>query len=139
MVLNNSITDAVANLLIANTTVDVPNWMALSEAKYLAHQSRLDWNTLTDADRETFLQMANKSVKLSLILDRIRDENPEAQLTDQEVFEVVKRNLAKTKVTASMDEVIQQMNKSGYLQILFSRIRDEHAMDFVIKSVKLVE
>jgi trigger factor len=133
------VTDAVANLLIANNTVAVPNWMALSEAKYLAHQSRLDWNTLTDADRETFLQMADKSVKLSLILDRIRDDNPEAQLTDQEVFEVVKRNLAKTKVTASMDEVIQQMNKSGYLQILFSRIRDEHAMDFVIKSVKLVE
>ena len=94
---------------------------------------------MPDSDKETFLEMAKKNVKLSLILDQIREKEPETQLSDQEVFEVIKQNLAQTKMTQSLDEVIQQMNRTGYLQILFSRIRDEHTMDHVVKAVKLIE
>lgn len=131
--------EAIAKRLVAQTTIDVPNWMALSEAQYLAQQSQLDWNVLPDQDKEKLLEVAALNVKLSLILDAIRENEPEAQLTDQEVFEVIKQNLAQTQATKNLDEVIQQMNKTGYLQILFSRIRDEHTMDFINKSVKLIE
>jgi trigger factor len=131
--------EAVAKKLVAETKMDVPNWMSLSEAQYLAQQSQLDWNNMSDPDREKFLDMAAQNVKLSLILDKVRETTPEAQLSEQEVFEIIKKNLAQTKVQASLDEVIQQMNKTGYLQILFSRIKDEHAMDYVVKNVKLVD
>lgn len=133
------VNEAVASRLVESTTMDVPNWMALSEAQYLAHNSKIDWSTMADVDRERYLELGVKNVKLSLILDGIRESEPEAQLTDQEVFEIIKHNLAKTKVTTSIDEVIQQMSKSGYLQILFSRIRDESTMDFITKTVKFVE
>ncbi len=133
------INEAVANRLLEDNVFEVPNWMSLSEAQYLAQQSRLDWTTVDDADKERFIQMAAKSVRLALILDRVREDNPEAQLTDQEVFDMIKQNLAQTNVTAPIDEVIQQMNKTGYLQILFSRIRDEHAMDFIIKNAQIIE
>jgi len=133
------INEALANRLVSDNKMDVPSWMSLSEAQYLAHNSKLDWTTLADPDKEQFLTMAERNVKLSLILDKIRDLNPEAQMTDQEVFEVIKSNLVKTKVTQSLDEVIQQMNKTGYLQILFSRIRDEYAMDFVTKKIRIIE
>lgn len=131
--------DAVARKLVADTQVQVPGWMALSEAQYLAQQSQLDWNKMDDSDREKFVQMAESNVTLSLVLDKVRETTPEAQLTDQEVFEIIKQNLAQTKVTQSLDEVIAQMNKTGYLQILFSRIRDEHTMDYVVKQVKLID
>lgn len=133
------INESVARQLVDMHTIAVPNWMALSEAQYLAHNSQLDWATLSDSDKEVYLKMAEGNVKLSLILDRVRDTHPEAQLTDQEVFEIIKQNLSKTQVQQPIDQVIEQMNKSGYLQILFSRIRDEHAMDFVTKSVQIVE
>jgi trigger factor len=131
--------DAVAKRLVADTTVAVPGWMSLSEAQYLAQQSQLDWNTMIDSDREQFITMAERNVTLSLILDKIRETTPESQLTDQEVFEIIKQNLAQTKVNKSLDEVIQEMNRTGYLQILFSRIRDEYAMDYVLKNVKLID
>jgi trigger factor len=131
--------ETIAHKLVDITSINVPNWMSLSEAKYLTHNAKLNWDILSDADKEQYLQMAEKNVKLSLILDKVRENNPEAQLTDQEIFEIIKRNLAKTQVQQPIDEVIQQMNKSGYLQILFSRIRDEHAMDFVSKLVKVVD
>lgn len=134
-----AIHEAVAKRLVADTEVQVPNWMSLSEAQYLAQQSQLDWNVLPDSDKERMIEMAAQNVKLSLVLDKIREAEPDAQLTDQEVFEIIKQNLAQTKVTQSLDEVIQQMNKTGYLQILFSRIRDENTMDYVVKTVKLID
>lgn len=134
-----SINESVATKLVEMNAIDVPNWMSLSEAQYLVHQAKLDWSTLKDADKEMYLEMATKNVKLSLILDKVRNDNPEAQLTDQEVFDVVKQNLAKTKMSQPLDQIIQQMQKSGYLQILFSRIRDEHAMDFITKKIQLID
>lgn len=134
-----SLHDAVAKKLVADNTINVPNWMSLSEARYLAAQAKLDWDQVSDIDRERFLEVAEKNVKLSLILDKIREDEIEAQLSDQEIFQVVKQNLAQTKVNKPIDEIIQEMNRTGYLQIIFSRIRDEYTMDFVIKSIKVVE
>jgi len=134
-----ALANAVTSKLVADNKIDVPNWMSLSEAQYLAHNSQMDWNAIDDSDKERFLELAERNVKLSLILDKIREENPEAQLTDQEVFEVIKQNLAKTRIDKPLDEVIEQMNKTGYLQILFSRIRDEHTIDFINKTVQIIE
>jgi trigger factor len=131
--------EAIAKKMVENTTISVPSWMSLSEAQYLCQQSQMDWNLMKDPDKEKLIEVASQNVKLALILDRIRENEPEAQLTDQEVFEVIKQNLANTKTGQNLDEVIQQMNRSGYLQILFSRIKDENTMDFVAKSVRMIE
>lgn len=134
-----ALNEAVAVKLVANNTMSVPNWMTLSEAQYLAHQAKLEWETMADEDKEKYMEMSEKNVKLSLILDRIRETEPEAQLTDQEVFEIIKRNLSNTKLKTSLDDIIKEMNRTGYLQILFSRIRDEHALDYIVKSVKVID
>jgi trigger factor len=134
-----ALNEAVAVRLVSDNTVSVPNWMTLSEAQYLAHQSQLNWETMADEDKEKYMEMSEKNVKLSLILDRVRETEPLAQLTDQEVFDVIKRNLSNTKLKTPLDDIIKEMNRTGYLQILFSRIRDEHALDFIVKSVKLID
>lgn len=134
-----SVNEAICNLLVDSNKINVPTWMSVSEAKYLAHQSKLDWDTLADQDKEKFLLMANKNVTLSLVLDKIRELEPESQLSDQEVFEVIKQNLAKTKVDKSLDDIIKEMNRTGYLQILFSRIRDENTLDFIVKNARIIE
>ena len=131
--------EAVSNALVAGVSVAVPGWMSLSEAQYMAQQSQLDWNAMPDGDRERFVQMAEQNVKLSLVLDKIREEEPEAQLSDQETFEIIKQNLANTKTDANLDEVIQTMSKTGQLQILFARIKDEYALNHIVKTVKVIE
>lgn len=131
--------DAICTKLVDVNVVSVPNWLSLSEAQYLAHNSKLEWDKMLDEDKEKYLEMSTKNVKLSLILDKIREDEPDAQLTDQEVFEVIKRNLATTKLKTPLDEIIKEMDRTGYLQIMFSRIRDEHALDFVLKSTTFVE
>lgn len=134
-----SLTEAVSRRLVHEHTFQVPDWMALSEAKYMVHSAKLQWESLTDLDKEKYLQLASMNVKLSLILDKIREVEPEAQLTDQEVIDIIKRNLANSKITSSMDELIQQMNNTGYLQVLFSKVKDEHVIDYLVKNVRVVE
>jgi trigger factor len=133
------IAEAIAHRLVDSNNFDVPNWMSLSEAQYLVHNAKLDWNAIPDVDKEKYLELATKNVKLSLILDRIREIEPEAQLTDQEVFEMIKQNIAKSKVATSFDDVVKEMNRTGYLQILMSRIRDEHTLDYIVKNARIVE
>lgn len=131
--------EIVSAKLIDDNQIDVPNWLSLSEAQYLCHKAQLDWNTLPDVDKEKYLEMGAKNVKLSLILDKVRETEPDAQLSDQEVFEIIKRNLAQTQVKSSVDDVLKEMQRTGYLQILFARIKDEHTMDFIVKQIKLVD
>ena len=133
------VNESVSRVLVNNHKFDVPNWLTLSEAQYLANQSKLDWNTLADVDRAKFLGMADGNVRLALVLDRIRDVEPEAQMSDQEVFEIIKQNIAQSNSEATPDDIIKEMNRTGYLQILFSRIRDEYTLDFIVKTIKFIE
>jgi FKBP-type peptidyl-prolyl cis-trans isomerase (trigger factor) len=113
--------------------------MALSEAQYLAHQSKIDWEVLADLDKEKYIKMAKKNVKLALILDKIRETDVKSQLTDQEVFELIKDNLTRSKVQTSLDEVMKELGRTGMLQILMQRIKDENTLDYVVKTVKVLE
>jgi len=134
-----ALNNAVVSRLVEDINMNVPSWLSLSEARYLATNSKLDWDTLVNLDKEAFISVAERNVKLSLILDRIREVEPEAQLSDQEVFDVVKQYIAKNNPVDKIDEVIQEMNKSGQLQILFARIKDENTIDFLTKTVKVIE
>lgn len=133
------LSNAICVNLVNNNVIDVPRWLSVSEAQYLAHNSKLEWDKISDEDKQQYIVMAEKNVKLSLILDKIREEDPTAQLTDQEVFNIIKSNLTKTKLKTSLDEIIKEMDRTGYLQIMFSRIRDEHTVDYIIKSTNFTE
>src|SRR5574338_1714393 len=65
--------EAISNKLIELNNIDVPNWMSLSEAQYLAHNAKLDWVSMADVDKEQYLKFGARNVKLTLILDRIRE------------------------------------------------------------------
>lgn len=135
----NQLLNALIIKLVEDNNINIPNWLNLSEAQYLVHHAKLDWNTLTDLDKEKYLDMASKNIKLSLILDRIRESETEAQLSDQEILSIIKQNIDKSKISTSMEDALQQMEKSGQLQVLISKIRDQHTLDFVVKTIKWLE
>jgi trigger factor len=125
-----------ARLIEANQ-IRVPDWLSLSEAQYLAQQAGLKWDELGEPDRETYFQMAERNVKLSLILDAIRQNEPDAQLSDQEVLDTIHQMVAKN--SPDPNAVLQQMNQNGYLSVLAARLRDEQTLDFVLKNTHLID
>lgn len=130
---------ALSNKLIDMHQFNVPSWLTLAEAQFLAHQSKIDWNQLVDEDKEKFLAMSAKNVKLALVLDKIRESEPEAQISDQEAFEIIKSHAAKYNASVAVDDLIQEMNKTGYLQVLFAKLKDEYTLDFIVKNAKIIE
>ncbi len=125
-----------AKLVAANEMV-VPDWLKLAEAQYLATQAHVDWSKIGDEEKEGLLKTAEPNVKLSLILDRIREAEPEAQLGDQEIIEMIKATLAKSP--GNIDDLLKSMNQNGYLPVLIGRIRDENTLNFVLRASKIVE
>jgi len=131
--------EQITKLLIAEHDIKVPSWLSLSEAEYLVANSGLKWIDLPDTDKEHYLNMANQNVKLSLILEAIRDKEPEAQLSDQEVLASIEQNLGSVKTKKEIDEFMMQLNKSGRLSLLATRMRDEYVLDFILKNTKIIE
>jgi len=131
--------DLVCNRIIAENDFKIPVWLSSMEAKYLASNSKVDWNSLQDKDKEKFISMAEKNIKLSFILEKIREDEPDAQLTDSEVIDIIKYGIGKNVVKEKMDETLKELFQSGYLQVMATKVKDEHALDFLIKKTKFVE
>jgi trigger factor len=134
---NTQINDQISNRLLENHNFIVPEWIALSEAQMQASTSKIDWNALSEAEKKIAIEGAEKSVRLSLILGRIRDEEPQSQLSEEEVFNIAKENIS--KYSPDPQKVFEELYANGHLQILFSRIRDIKTLEFIHSTCKIVE
>jgi hypothetical protein len=47
--------------------------------------------------------------------------------------------VAKANPNKDIDEVIKEMSDNGYLAVLFSAIKDEYTLDFLIKTCNIQE
>lgn len=129
----------VSKQLVAANIFRVPDWLTLPEAQNIARNAKLNWDNVPDIDKAKLLEMATENIKLSIILDRIRDEEPEAQLSDTEVVDMVKSIVSKTEPGKDPTQVMQELSQSGYLQSLFVRIRDEHVLGFLVEKAKIID
>jgi len=129
----------ITGILLDGSNIDVPSWLSLQEAQYLCSSNKGDWNSLTEANKQSLLDAGAKNVKLSLILEKIREEEPDCQLSDEEVVQIIKNNLSKADLKKSVEESLKDLNSGGYLQVLINRARDEHTMQFIINSSTIVE
>ena len=136
---NEAMTNQVSSMLIESHNFKVPDLLTLSEAKYLASSAKLSWDNLSENERDGYFKMAEKNVKLALILDKIRESEPEAQLSDTEVLDMMKENLSKLNNGVSPDETLAKLNANGFLSVLVARVRDEQTLSFIIKNSKIIE
>lgn len=140
----NYLNSQVTAQLIANHEVDVPTWLSDYEAQLLAKRNQYEWNQVSEEQKAEFIKLADKNIKLSVILDKIREAEPEAQMTDEEVLLAIKNNILENKKSSSEfhnksdDEILQNVVKSGYLPILIATLRDEYTIDFIINNSTVV-
>jgi trigger factor len=129
--------DQISRRLLVNHDFKIPDLIALAEAKATTNNLNKDWNALSDVDKALAISQASDSIRLSLILSKIRDNEPDAQLTDEEVLKTVRENLA--KYSQDPDKVLAEVFRNGHLPLVFSRVRDEATLGFIIKNTKIVE
>jgi trigger factor len=133
-------TAAIKAKLVDNHDIKVPQWLTDSEVQYLVASAKIDWEKMADVDKAQYVSLAEKNVKLSLILDKVRETEPETQLSDNEVLDIVQGMLGKmSKSKEEIEKLMNEMSKGGQLQVISSRLRDEHALDFILKTTKWID
>jgi len=129
--------DQISRRLVDNHDFKIPSWISTGEAQINARNSGQKWEEIPDTEKEKQIDMAEKSIKLSLILQKVRDVEPDAQLSDEETFELAKKNIS--KYSQDPEKVMAEIYKNGHLPLLFNRIKDEYTLDFIQKSSKIIE
>lgn len=115
----------------------VPEWLSIAEAKFMVSKSGANWDALSEQDRSRYLQDASKGLKVSMVLDKIRENEPDAQLSDEEVVNAVKVLVEKSGMSYEKD--IEKLSSNGTLGMLVSRVKEEHTLEFVLKTCTILD
>lgn len=129
--------DQVARRLLEIHTIKVPSWLSLPEAKMIAKSSQKDWEKISDEEKEAFLADAEKGIILSLVLEAVRNNEPDAQLTDEELLRLAEKNIG--KFTQEPSKVMEGLYRDGKLSSVLGRIRDEFVLSFIVKNSNIIE
>ena len=97
--------------LVTDNNFEVPSFLGDNEAQMIAARAGVAWSKLTDEQKEGLLKQAQNNVRLSLILDSVRDEEPDAVLSDGEAQQALANQFA----THGKDpkEAIEKAQKDG--------------------------
>lgn len=141
----NHLKEQVSLRLVDNNEFDVPDWLCKFEAELIARRYGYSWNDLTDPNKQELLKVAKNNVKLSIILNKIRQVEPEAQMSDEEVFSAIKINVGKYRsmlpnmADKTDEEVLQYIQYTSYMPIIVSSIKDDFTFDFVINNCSIIQ
>lgn len=134
---SNTINNLTAKLL-ENTVIDVPQFLTLQEARYLSVSAGVEWDNLSDIDKNYYLTRAEQNVKLSLILEAIRENEADANFSDEEAFEVIKSNL-KNMTDEQKNAELFKLAQNNQLNMMVNSIKDQFTLDYIYKNSKTVE
>ena len=134
------INQQVSSILVESHQFKIQDWLVGREYAYLLQSSKLNDKDLVEEDKQMYTKMADKNLRLSLVLEKIREAEPEAQLSETEVMSMLRSSLGRSMNLSSDEQFLEYLQKMGpYVQVLFAKIRDEHTLDFVSKSVTIKE
>lgn len=125
--------------LLENNEVEVPSFLISQECKYLAAMANVNWDTLSDTDKEFYASRAHASVKLSLILEAIRENEAAAQVSDEEAIDAIKKTFTGLVTEEEKNAEILNLAKNNKLQNMVSTMRDQNTFDFIYQHCKFVE
>lgn len=133
-----TIRSQVAIKLVEGHKFDIPQFMIEDEAKSIAAKHGVDYNSLfSEEEKKTFLEMGEKNVRLTLILDSIRDSEPDSVLNDTEA----QNHLAQHLAAQGQDPKALFENKAFQPQMveLIANIKEEFTLQWVADQATLIE
>ena len=120
---------AVSEKLLSNHQFKIPDWLISGETEQLCKTAGIKEPT------EQLIKQAEKNVRLSLILEEIRTKEPDAQVSDVELINTLKRQV---KDDPKLGQLIVEMEKSGQIGMWLAQSRVNFVLDWVVGTSKVV-
>lgn len=127
----------IVRKLIELHEFEIPSWLISMEAQQLAMQSKLKWTDLQDDHKEMFLSQAKNNVKLALIMDEIKEHEPEAFFSDVELLNIVRQRVA--GMGQDPEKFLVEAERDGRLLGLLAALRNEATLQWLVSQSKIVE
>lgn len=115
----------------------VPSWLAQMEAQQLAAQYGANWAQLTREQKEMLATQARDNVKLSLIFDSIRENEPESIFSDSELLAAIKRKVEEEG--QDPEKFLVEAQRDGRLLGMVTGLRNQAMLDWLVQQSKLVD
>lgn len=124
----------VATKLLENNKFEIPKFIIEGEAKYIASKSGISFDTASDEDKKKYLDQGEKNSRLSLILDSVRESEPDSVLNEVEA-----RNAIANNIQAQGGNPEQVFNNPAVYAMLMSSIKDEFTLQWVADKANVIE
>jgi trigger factor len=135
---NNLVKQQLILRLLEENVFDVPAWLIDMEVQHIIMQHGISsTESLSDEEHNLFKEKAIKQIKLSLILDSVRDTEPEAVLSDAEAINGLKQQVSMQG--QDPEAFVVKAQKSGSLFGMSSQLKDEFALQWLVNNSKVTE
>lgn len=133
----NLLNQQVLSRLIDSNPMEVPSWLVELEAQNSAKSRGIEWNELSQDVRSKVFTEAEKAVKLSLILDAVREAEPDTSFSERELLNGLRMKVSGTG--GNPDEFISNAAKDGSLFGIIANMKDTATLDWIIKNSTIVD
>lgn len=126
--------------LLENAEVTAPDFMVEMEATHAAQQRGAQWSSLDENTKQSLKTEAAKAVKLSLILDTIREVEPTCVFSDLEIISVLHQILeSQGKTKTEIGSIIDHLKQNGSLVGIVANLKDKLVIDTLIKTCSIIQ
>ena len=127
----------VLNKLVEMHEFESPSFLVNMEAQHLALQEGILWEQATEDVKESYRKRAVSNVKMTLILDSIRIEEPECSISDAEAIDGIKQAVMQ-KGISDPESWIKNAIKNGTMHGLVSKFKNDHTMQWLVDNAKVI-
>lgn len=131
------VAEQIVKRLVTSHDFAVPDWLTSVESQQLVAREGKKWDDLSDEVKEEYHKQATDNVKFALILDSIREKEPEAVLTDEEVINAIHQKYRDR--VPDINKFLIESQANGRLLGLAAGFRDEYTLQWVAKQAKIIE
>ncbi len=131
------ISQQVIKRVIANHDFKIPIWLTNMEAQQIASSMKIDWDTLPEEQKAILTSQANDNVKFSLIIDSIREVEPESYFNNNELINIIRKKV--TDAGQDPQKFLVDAEKDGRLMGMVESLRNEATIQWLTEQSKIVE
>lgn len=135
--LNNLRQQVARKLIDSDPELDIPDFITQQEAKVMAMNSGVDMASLSDEEAGMLVGQAKTNIKLSLILDTIREQEPDSVLNPNEA----RSHLAQHFASQGQDpgKIFNDQRMQYQVAMMVQNVRDEFTLQWVVDKCTILE
>ena len=115
----------------------IPQWFVLMESQNAVREFGGNWSDMKESEIDIINKQSINKLKLSMILDSIRDAEPEAVFSEEEIINTLRHNIKANG--GNPDEVLSSAQRDGSIIGLIAKLKDEATIQWLVEQSSIID